>query len=400
MTFPTKIDVLIIGAGAAGLMCAFRAGKRNRSVLLVDHANKVGKKILMSGGGRCNFTNLYCESDNFLSNNKNFCKSALSRYTPYDFIQLVDKHNIPYHEKTLGQLFCDHKSKDILEMLLDECRQAGVKVHTHCSIEQIMSLEQGFEVETSLGITTCQSLVIATGGLSIPKMGATGFAYQVAKQFGLEVLPTRAGLVPFTLNKPDLDVLSPLSGSSIKVTVSCNSMSFTENLLFTHRGLSGPAMLQISSYWNQGDELRINLLPDLELYDFLIDKKSQRPKAEIKTLVSELMSKNIAQMLLQLWFSDNDYYNKPINEFSNQALQEISDRFHEWELKPNNTEGYRTAEVTLGGINCDELSSKTMQAKKQEDLYFIGEAIDVTGHLGGFNFQWAWASAVAASEFV
>ena len=245
-----------------------------------------------------------------------------------------------------------------------------------------------------------RSLVIATGGLSIPKMGATGFAYQVAEQFGLEVLPTRAGLVPFTLNKPDLDNLSPLSGNSIEVTVSCNSMSFTENLLFTHRGLSGPAMLQISSYWTQGDELAINLLPNINLYDFLINKKSQRPKAELKTLLSELMSKSIAQTLIQLWFSDKDYNNKPINQFSNQQLQQVSDHFHTWKLKPNNTEGYRTAEVTLGGINCDELSSKTMQAKKQEGLYFIGESIDVTGHLGGFNFQWAWASAFAAAEYL
>jgi predicted Rossmann fold flavoprotein len=393
-------DVLIIGAGAAGLMCAFRAGQRGKSVLVLDHANKVGKKILMSGGGRCNFTNIYCEPDNFLSNNKNFCKSALSRYTPYDFIELVRKHNILYHEKTLGQLFCDNKSKDILEMLLKECSQAGVNIRTHCSIEQIKPLENGFNIETSLGVTTCQSLVIATGGLSIPKMGATGFAYQVAKQFELEVLPTRAGLVPFTLNQPILDILSQLSGSSMEVTVTCNSMSFNENLLFTHRGLSGPAMLQISSYWNQGDELTINLLPNIDLYEYLKDRKSQRPKAELKTLLTEHMTKNIAQTLTQLWFTDNDYNNKQINQFSNQQLQEISDHFHTWKLKPNNTEGYRTAEVTLGGINCDELSSKTMQANKKDNLYFIGEAIDVTGHLGGFNFQWAWASGSAAAEFV
>ncbi len=393
-------DVLIIGAGAAGLMCAIRAGQRGRNVLVLEHANKVGKKILMSGGGRCNFTNIYCEPDNFLSDNKNFCKSALSRYTPYDFIELVHKHNIPYHEKKLGQLFCDNKSKDILEMLLKECSKAGVKIQTHCSIEQIIPIEKGFKVETSLGITTCQSLVIATGGLSIPKMGATGFAYQVAKQFGLDVLPTRAGLVPFTLNQPILDVLSQLSGSSMEVTVTCNSMSFNENLLFTHRGLSGPAMLQISSYWNQGDELTINLLPNIDLYKYIIDKRSQRPRVELKTLLSELMTKNIAQTLIQLWFADNDYNNKQINQFSNQQVQELSDHFHGWKLKPNNTEGYRTAEVTLGGICCDELSSKTMQAKKKDGLYFIGEAIDVTGHLGGFNFQWAWASAVAASEFV
>lgn len=397
---PENTDVLIVGAGAAGLMCAFRAGQRGRSVLLLDHANKVGKKILMSGGGRCNFTNIYCEPDNFLSNNKNFCKSALSRYTPYDFIELVRRHNIPYHEKTLGQLFCDNKSKDILEMLLKECSQADVKIRTYCTIEQIIPQDNGFKIITSLGTTTCQSLVIATGGLSIPKMGATGFAYQVAKQFDLEVLPTRAGLVPFTLNQPILDILSQLSGSSMEVTVTCNSISFNENMLFTHRGLSGPAMLQISSYWNQGDELIINLLPNIDLYEYLIEKRSQRPKSELKTLLTELMTKNIAQTLIQLWFTDNDYNNKQINQFSNQQLQEISDHFHAWRLKPNNTEGYRTAEVTLGGINCNEISSKTMQANKQDNLFFIGEAIDVTGHLGGFNFQWAWASGVAAAEHV
>ncbi len=397
---PEKTDVLIIGAGAAGLMCAFRAGQRGRNVLLLDHANKVGKKILMSGGGRCNFTNIYCEPDNFLSDNKNFCKSALSRYTSYDFIELVRKHDIPYHEKTLGQLFCDNKSKDILEMLLKECSQAAVTVRTHCSIKKVIALKQGFEVITSLGKVICESLVIATGGLSIPTMGATGFAYQIAKQFGLEVLPTRAGLVPFTLNKPALEKLSVLSGSSMEVTVTCNSINFNENLLFTHRGLSGPAMLQISSYWHQGDELTINLLPNIELFKFLIEKKSSRPKAVLKTLLSEHMTKNIAQTLLQLWFSDRNYLSKPINQFNHQDLKEIADQFHNWVIKPNGTEGYRTAEVTLGGINCNEISSKTMQANKKEGLYFIGEAIDVTGHLGGFNFQWAWASAAAASEFV
>ena len=393
-------DVLIIGAGAAGLMCSFRAGQRERRVVVLDHANKVGKKILMSGGGRCNFTNIYCDPDNFISNNPNFCKSALSRYTPYDFIKLVCKHKIPYHEKKLGQLFCDNKSKDIIEMLLNECCQAGVKIHTHCSIEQIQSLDIGFKVKTNLGTVTCQSLVIATGGLSIPKMGATGFAYQVAQQFGLEVLPTRAALVPFTLNQPILEKLSRLSGSSVEVTVSCNSMSFTENLLFTHRGLSGPAMLQISSYWNPGDQLTINLLPKFDLYEYLKKSKSSRPNTELKTYLAEHMTKNIAQTLIFLWFTDENYINKAINQFSNLELQKISQQFHNWIIRPNGTEGYRTAEVTLGGINCNEISSKTMQANKVDNLFFIGEAIDVTGHLGGFNFQWAWASGSAAAEFV
>lgn len=395
-----KTDVLIIGAGAAGLMCSLRAGQRERGVLVLDHANKVGKKILMSGGGRCNFTNIYCDPENFLSNNSSFCKSALSRYTPYDFIELVRKHNIPYHEKKLGQLFCDNKSKDILGMLLKECSQAGVKIRTHCSIGQIQSLDRGFKVKTNLGTVTCQSLVIATGGLSIPKMGATDFAYQVAQQFELEILPTRAALVPFTLNQPILEKLSQLSGSSMEVTVSCNSMSFSENLLFTHRGLSGPAMLQISSYWNPGDRLTINLLPQIDLYEYLKERKSSRPNTELKTHLAEHMTKNIAQTLISLWFADENYINKAINQFSNLELQKISQQFHCWIIKPNGTEGYRTAEVTLGGINCNEISSQTMQAKKMGNLFFIGEAIDVTGQLGGFNFQWAWASGSAAAEFV
>lgn len=397
---PKNIDVLIIGAGAAGLMCALTAGRRDRKVLLVDHANKVGKKILMSGGGRCNFTNIYCQADNFLSENKNFCKSALSRYTANDFIQLVQKHKIPYHEKKLGQLFCDHKSKDILDMLLHECHQAGVTIRTHCEVQKVKSISNGYEIKSTLGNVTCESLVIATGGLSIPKMGATGFGYQMAQQFGLEVLPTRAGLVPFTLNDIILDKLSQLSGSAIEVLVTCNKMSFRENLLFTHRGLSGPAMLQISSYWQPGDELTINLLPDIDLFELLKDKKLSRPKAELKTLLAEHMTKNIAQTLLEFWFSERTDSNKPINQYSHQDLKNIAQHFHAWNIKPNNTEGYRTAEVTLGGVNTELLSSKTMQANQHKGLFFIGEVIDVSGHLGGFNFQWAWASGAAAGAYV
>jgi len=400
MTLPAEIDVLIIGAGAAGLMCAAKAGQRGRSVLVLEHANKVGKKILMSGGGRCNFTNLHSTAENFLSHNPNFCKSALARYTPYDFIALVEKHDIPYHEKKLGQLFCDNKSKDIVNMLLEECRQANVEIKTHCNIEKISTLEQGFKIHTSLGTVCCQSLVIATGGLSIPTMGATGFAYNIAKQFDLEVLPTRAGLVPFTLNQPVLEKLSTLSGSSIAISVECNDMIFNENLLFTHRGLSGPAILQISSYWNQGDKLSINLLPDINLNEYLTKKRSSQPKAVLESLMADLTTKNMAHVLLELWFEDQEIANKYISQFSNQEIINVAQQFHNWTIKPNNTEGYRTAEVTLGGINCDEISSKTMQANKQEGLFFIGEAIDVTGHLGGHNFQWAWASAVAASQYV
>lgn len=392
--------MLIIGAGAAGLMCALTAGQRGRKVLIIDHANKVGKKILMSGGGRCNFTNIYCQPENFISGNKNFCKSALSRYTPSDFIALVEKHNIPYHEKKLGQLFCDRKSKDILEMLLHECHQAGVSIHTHCSVDNIKPASTtGYDIKTTLGKVTCESLVIASGGLSIPKMGATGFGYQVARQFGLEVLPTHAGLVPFTLHEDLLSKLAILSGSSIDVTASCNKTSFRENLLFTHRGLSGPALLQISSYWQPGDELAINLLPAMDLFAQLKEKKTTRPNTELKTLLAEYMTKNIAQTLLDYWFNNEAYANKAIHDFSHQTLQNIARHFHQWIIKPNNTEGYRTAEVTLGGINVNQLSSKTMQAKQREGLYFIGEVLDVTGHLGGFNFQWAWASGAAAGSY-
>ena len=394
---PDKTDVLIIGAGAAGLMCAIKARQRGRSVLIVDHANKVGKKILMSGGGRCNFTNTYTEPDNFLSQNPHFCKSALSRYSPADFIELVNKHEIAFHEKKLGQLFCDDKARNILDMLL---REAGATIRTHCSVEKVSVLDNGFEIKTNLGKVQAESLVIATGGLSIPKMGATAFGYELAKQFALDIVSVRAGLVPFTLDKIILDKLSQLSGSSLEVIASCNEMSFKENLLFTHRGLSGPAILQISSYWKPGDELTINLLPDIDLNEVLQEKQQTRAKAELKTVLAEYMSRKMAQVLIELWFVDMDYANKVMNQFTKQQLQDIAERFHAWKLKPSGTEGYRTAEVTLGGVNTDELSSKTMEAKKQKGLYFIGEVVDMTGHLGGFNFQWAWASGAAAGTFV
>jgi predicted Rossmann fold flavoprotein len=392
-----NVDVLIIGAGAAGLMCAIKAGQRGRSVLLLDHANKIGKKILMSGGGRCNFTNMYTEPGNFLSQNPHFCKSALSRYTPTDFIELVNKHEISFHEKKLGQLFCDDKARDILDMLRQE---AAATIRSHCSVKKVRALDDGFEVMTTFGNVQAESLIIATGGLSIPKMGATAFGYELAKQFGLNIVPVRAGLVPFTLDKIILNKLSQLSGSSLDVIASCNEMSFRENLLFTHRGLSGPAMLQISSYWKPGDELTIDLLPDLELSEVLQEKQQSRAKAELKTVLAEFMSRNVAQLLVELWFTDEAYVNKPMNQFTKQQLHAIAEKFHAWKVKPSGTEGYRTAEVTLGGVSTDELSSKTMEAKKQKGLYFIGEVVDVTGHLGGFNFQWAWASAAAAGEFV
>jgi predicted Rossmann fold flavoprotein len=397
---PEKIDVVIIGAGAAGFMCAIKAGQRGRSVLLLDHANKVGKKILMSGGGRCNFTNIHTGPDNFLSQNPHFCKSALSRFSPADFIALVDRHAIAYHEKKLGQLFCDDKAGDILAMLLQEAEQAGVLIRTHCNIGKVNALTDSFEVHSSLGTVYCQSLVVASGGLSIPKMGATAFGYELAKQFGIDVVPVRAGLVPFTLDKIILDKVSPLSGSSLQVEVSCNNMSVKEKLLFTHRGLSGPAILQISSYWKAGDQLQINLLPDLDLFEVLQEKQQTRPKLALKTVLAEYLSKNMAQVLIELWFAEKDYADTAINQLNTPQLRAIAAQFHRWKLKPSGTEGFRTAEVTLGGVSTDALSSKTMQTKKQKGLYFIGEVLDVTGHLGGFNFQWAWASGAAAGEYV
>ncbi|GLS27972.1 NAD(P)/FAD-dependent oxidoreductase [Marinibactrum halimedae] len=396
-----KVDVLIIGAGAAGLMCAAKAGARGRSVMVVDHANKVGKKILMSGGGRCNFTNMYTEPNNFLSDNEHFCKSALSRYTQWDFIELVSKHEIPYHEKKLGQLFCDNKASDIVHMLLKECEEAGAQVETRCTVHEISVNkdmgEQGsrYRVSTSLGEIDCQSLVVATGGLSIPTMGATGFGYDIAQQFELTLKPRTAALVPFTLSKAMLERLSVLSGSSIDISVSCNNTVFRENLLFTHRGLSGPAILQISSYWKPGDEVFINLLPDIDVDQWLYQKQQERPKAELKTIVSEKMTKQMAQVLTDWWCPS-----VPMNQLSTKKLKSFAEQLSHWMLIPAGIEGYRTAEVTLGGVDTDELSSKTMEVKKQKGLFFIGEVVDVTGHLGGFNFQWAWASAAAAAEFV
>ena len=396
---PDRVNVLVIGAGAAGLMCAITAAQRGRTVLLLDHANKVGKKILMSGGGRCNFTNTYAEPDNYLSQNPHFCKSALSRYTSQDFIDLVEKHGIAFHEKKSGQLFCDNKAKDILDMLLHECKQSSVTIKTHCSVENIEALESGFRVSSNLGELHCQSLVIATGGLSIPKMGASAFGYELAEQFGLKLIPMQAALVPFTLGENLRQHLSQLSGSSLSVTVSCNGASFAEDMLFTHRGLSGPAILQISSYWKPGDDIHINLLPQIDLLEELKVKQKTRPKAELKTVLSEYLSKNMVQVFLEMWFSKSHYSNQTLNQFTHQQFQEIAGHFHGWVFKPSGTEGYRTAEVTLGGVSTDELSSKTLQANKQPGLYFIGEVVDVTGQLGGFNFQWAWASAVAAGNY-
>lgn len=407
-----KYDVIIIGAGAAGLMCAAIAGQRGRSVLVLDHANKAGKKILMSGGGRCNFTNYYVEPDRYLCHNPHFCKSALSRYTQWDFIGLVDKHNIPYHEKQLGELFCDHKSSDILEMLLAECDQAGVKIQLKTSVDSIEALEVDSEEGTLRNssryklMTTrednradysCESLVIATGGLSIPTLGASGFGYQVAEQFRLKTYATRAGLVPFTITNQLKEVCIALSGSSCEVTMACGDQSFRGNMLFTHRGLSGPAVLQISSYWQPGKTLTINLLPDIDLAQILRETQHERPKLSVKKFIAQWLTQKMSEQLVEFFFSNMP---QTLAELNAEQMDTIANQFNAWQLAPSGTEGYRTAEVTLGGIDTDEVSSKTMMANNQEGLYFIGEVLDVTGHLGGFNFQWAWASGWAAAQYV
>ncbi len=403
-----QYDVIIIGAGAAGLMCAAAAGQRGRSVLVLDHANKAGKKILMSGGGRCNFTNYYVEPDRYLCHNPHFCKSALSRYTQWDFISLVDKHNIPYHEKQLGELFCDNKSSDILEMLLTECDQAGVDIQLKTSVDSIELLDVNLEESASRYklITSrddhrtayvCESLVIATGGLSIPTLGATGFGYQVAEQFKLKTYATRAGLVPFTITNQLKDVCVALSGSSCEVTMECGDQSFRGNMLFTHRGLSGPAVLQISSYWQAGKILTINLLPDVDLAQVLRETQHERPKLSVKKFIAQWLTQKMSEQLVEFFFSNMP---QTLAELNAEQMDLIASQFNAWQLVPSGTEGYRTAEVTLGGIDTDEVSSKTMMAKNHQGLYFIGEVLDVTGHLGGFNFQWAWASGWAAAQYV
>lgn len=376
-------------------MCALSAAQRGREVLLIDHANKPGKKILMSGGGRCNFTNMYTEPANFLSQNPHFCKSALARYTQWDFIALVAKHGVPYHEKKLGQLFCDNKSSDILGLLLAECESAGVELRMDTSVQAIEKTAEGYRLQTSMGPLACQSLVVATGGLSIPTLGATGFGYQIARQFGHSILPTRAGLVPFTITDQLKEICAELSGTSVDCLVSCNDQAFRENLLFTHRGLSGPAILQISSFWQPGDSVEINLLPDHDALAWLQQQQAERPNSELKTLLGEVFTKKMANLLAEHWF-----VSKPMKQYTPAELQAVANALCAWQLVPAGTEGYRTAEVTLGGVDTREVSSKTMESLKSPGLYFIGEVLDVSGHLGGFNFQWAWASGYAAAQYV
>jgi hypothetical protein len=391
-----KVDVLIIGAGAAGLMCAIAAGQRGRSVLLVDHANKVGKKILMSGGGRCNFTNLGVTPAQYLSANPHFAKSALARYTPWHFIALVEKHGIAYHEKELGQLFCDDSSKQIVRMLLDECTAADVTVEADCGVRQVRQTPEGFSVHTARGEVHAQSLVVASGGLSIPSMGASGFGYELARQFGHAVLPTRAGLVPLTLSGKHQEHYLELAGVALPVVEArVGKHAFHAGLLFTHRGLSGPAILQISSYWQPGDDLRLDLLPETNAAEWLAAQRDARPLAELKTVLGDALPKRLAQRLCEGWLES-----RPMRQYAESELRGIGDQLKAWPITASGTEGYRTAEVTLGGIDTDELSSSTMQSKRVPGLYFIGEVVDVTGWLGGYNFQWAWASGQAAGAVV
>jgi predicted Rossmann fold flavoprotein len=391
-----KVDVIIIGAGAAGFMSAIEAGKRGRKVVLLDHANKPGKKILMSGGGRCNFTNYHINPIDYISHNPHFCKSALSRYTQWDFIDLVKQHQIPFHEKTLGQLFCDNKSKDIVDMLLVESERAGVDLRLNTKIENIEKLsDHHFKLKTTRGDFHCQSLVIASGGLSIPTMGASPYAYKVAEQFGIKVWPTRAGLVPFTLHVEEKEKLSVLSGIGVDSLVSNARISFRESLLFTHRGLSGPSILQISSYWQAGEEVIINLLPEINVFEQLKLAQLQQPQKQLKTIITEWLPKRVVEVILS-----SDVLETKLASISHKDFEEVAKQINAWSVKPNGTEGYRTAEVTLGGIDCNAVSSKTMEVTDVKGLYFIGEALDVTGWLGGFNFQWAWSSGWAAGQVV
>lgn len=392
------VDCIVIGGGAAGLFCALTAGQRGRKVLVLDSSNKVGKKILMSGGGRCNFTNLHIDPENYISSNPHFVKSALSSYTQWDFIALVEKHGIAYHEKTLGQLFCDKSSKQILEMLLTECEEVGVEILTHCQITSVEQWSDEYSLQTSLGEFTCHSLVVATGGLSIPTMGATGFGYELAAQFGLDVLDRSAALVPFTFSDQWKSLCERLAGLSTDVVMAASEQSFREGLLFTHRGLSGPVSLQVSSYWSPGQPITINLMPDCDASEYLLDAKGHHGKSLVRTVLTQLLPKTLVNELEALLWSS--YQTTPLAEIPDAVLRKIGSSLSAWTLKPSGTEGYRTAEVTLRGVDTRHISSKTMECSEHRGLYFIGEVVDVTGHLGGYNFQWAWSSGYAAGSVV
>jgi predicted Rossmann fold flavoprotein len=391
-----QVDVIIIGASASGLMCAIEAAKRGRNVVVLDHANKAGKKILMSGGGRCNFTNYDVSSENFISHNTHFVKSALKRFTQWDFIAMVENYKIPYHEREHGQLFCNDSSKDILNLLLDECKKVNVSIQLNTNITNIkQKTDSRFVVKSDNQDFHCESLVIASGGLSIPKMGATPFGYKVAEQFDIKVWPTSAGLVPYTLHTHDKEKLSDLSGIAINSIVSVKKMSFRENILFTHRGLSGPAILQISSYWSAGEEVEINLLPDMDLLEELNRASKKQSQIKLKTLLHKLLPKRLVNI-----FIETELLDKTLQEISQKQFNKIATTFQNWKIKPNGTEGYRTAEVTLGGVDCDALSSKTFESKTTNGLYFIGEVMDISGWLGGYNFQWSWSSGWCAGQYV
>lgn len=387
-----SVDVLVIGAGAAGMMCAIEAAKRGRSVLVLDHARKPGDKIRISGGGRCNFTNIHASPKNFLSQNPHFCISALSRYTQSDFIKFVEKHRIAYHEKTLGQLFCDGSATQIIDMLLDEMHRHGARLSLETSVESVEKTEKGFVVRHSGGAVSAKSLVIGTGGKSIPKMGATGFGYDVATRFGLRIVETRPGLVPLTFEPNLLERLKPLAGVAVDAMVSCKKTKFAEAMLFTHRGISGPSILQISSYWREGDEIVISMLPKTDLFEALREQRSKNGKQALQTALSFFIPKKFAQLIAA------DFPATNLADLSDAVLRRAAAAVNDWHVKPAGSEGYRTAEVTLGGVDTRDLDSKTMEAKNVPGLYFIGEVVDVTGWLGGYNFQWAWSSGWCAGQ--
>ncbi|HIJ78296.1 MAG TPA: NAD(P)/FAD-dependent oxidoreductase [Deltaproteobacteria bacterium] len=390
-----RADVIVIGAGAAGLMCALSAGRRQRKVLVLDHAARPGQKLLVTGGGRCNFTNYHLDAANYLSHNPHFCKSALSRFSQWDFIDLVKLHCIPFHEREQGRLFCDGNAREILDMLLGECARAGVNFRFNTTITGVEKCgEHEFRVSGAWGQLRCHSLVVATGGLSMPAIGATPFGYRLAEQFGLKLRPTRAGLVPFTLQPADKEKLSPLAGIAVLCEAANQRRSFRENILFTHRGLSGPAILQLSSYWQPGEEIVINLLPGLDLLALLKGAKAQRPQRKLKSVLAELLPKRLIAA-----FIDEVDLESTLQAISQSRLQQVAELLQQWRIKPGGTEGYRTAEVTLGGVDCDGISSKTMESREQAGLYFVGEVLDVAGWLGGYNLQWAWSSGWCAGQY-
>ncbi|MCE0801766.1 NAD(P)/FAD-dependent oxidoreductase [Buttiauxella sp. S04-F03] len=390
-----KFDAVIIGAGAAGMFCAAMAGQAGSKVLLIDNGKKPGRKILMSGGGRCNFTNLYIEPAAYLSQNPHFCKSALARYTQWDFIDMVGKHGIAWHEKTLGQLFCDDSAQQIVDMLVAECEKGQVTTRLRSEVLSIEHDENGYTIQLNGDSVQAAKLVIATGGLSMPGLGATPFGYKIAEQFGLKVLPTRAGLVPFTLHKPLLEQLQVLSGVSVPSVITAeNGVSFRESLLFTHRGLSGPAVLQLSSYWQSGEFVSVNLLPDTDLDELLNEQRNAHPNQSLKNTLAMVLPKRLVECLQQL----GQIPDVTLKQLNVRQQSELIETLQAWQVQPNGTEGYRTAEVTLGGVDTNELSSRTMEARNVPGLYFIGEVMDVSGWLGGYNFQWAWSSAWACAQ--